>query len=94
MNMRKYEEFLRPIVANSNMLQLSFAAHDVLYLYTNSFHCNMPNFLFTGKSRISIDFFNKINVSTLQFNIGNFQKSNNLLFSRNFRGIQFSQSGW
>ena len=90
--MWKYGEFLRPIVANWNMLQFSFAAHDCLYLYPNSLQCNKSNFPFKGKSRISIDSFNKINISILQFNIKNFQKSNNLSFSINFRGIQFSQS--
>ena len=56
------------------MLQFSFAAHNFLYLYTHiRFSMNKPNFHYKGKDRISTDGFNKINLSTLQFNVLNFQ---------------------
>ena len=75
------------------MLQFSFAAHDFLYIYTHiRFSVNKPNFHFKGKGRISINDFNKINLSVLQFSNLNFQIKQ-LSFFRNFRGIQFSRSG-
>ena len=55
------------------MLQLSFAAHNFLYLYTHiRFSVNKPNFHFKGKGRISTDGLYKIGFSILQFNILNF----------------------
>ena len=75
------------------MLQLSFAAHDFLYLYAHiRVSVNKPNFHFKGKGRISADVLNKISLSILQFNILNFQIKQSIIF-RNFCGIPFSQSG-
>ena len=65
------------------MLQFSFAAHDFLYLYTHiRFSINKPNFHYQGKCRISTDGCNKINVSTLQFNISNFQIKQFIIFQK------------
>ena len=65
------------------MLQFSFAPHDFLYLYTHiRFSVNKPNFHFKGKSRISTDGFNKINLSILQFNILNFQIKQFVIFHK------------
>ena len=65
------------------MLQFSFAAHDFLYLYTHiRFRVNKPNFHFIGKSSISTDDFNKMNLSILQFNILNFQIKQFVIFRK------------
>ena len=45
------------------MLQFSLAAHDFLYLYTRIHIVNKSNFLFKGKSRISTDGLDNINLS-------------------------------
>ena len=46
------------------MLLFSLAAHDFLYLYTRiRFSVNKSNYLFKGKSRISRDGLNNINLS-------------------------------
>ena len=65
------------------MLQFSFAAHDFLHLYTHiRFSINKPNFHYKGKGRISKDGFNKINLSTLQFNILNIQIKQFIIFQK------------
>ena len=65
------------------MLQLSFAAHDFLHLYTQiCFSVNKPNFHFKGKTRISTDGFSKINLSILQFNILNSQIKQFVIFQK------------
>ena len=65
------------------MLQFSFAAHDFLYLYTHiRFSINKPNFYYKGKGRIFTDGFNKINLSTIQFNVLNFQIKQFIIFQK------------
>ena len=65
------------------MLQFSFAAHDLLYLYTlTRFSVNKPNFYFKGKGTISTDGFSKINLSILQLNILNFQIKQFIIFQK------------
>ena len=65
------------------MLQLSFAAHDFLYLYTQiRFSVNKPNFHFKGITRISTDGFSKINLSILQFDILNSQIKQFVIFQK------------
>ena len=52
-------------------------------LYTHfCFSVNKPNFYFKGKSRISTDGFNKIDLSILQFNILNFQFEQFVIFQK------------
>ena len=65
------------------MLQFSFAAHDLLYLYTHTrFSVNKPNFYFKGNGTISTDGFSKINLSILQLNILNFQIKQFIIFQK------------
>ena len=65
------------------MLRFSFAAHDFLYLYKHiCFSVNKLNFYFKGKSWISTDSLNNINLIILQFNILNFQLKQFVIFHK------------
>ena len=76
------------------MIQFSFAADEFLYFSTDiRFSVNKPNFSFKGKSRISTDGFNKINVSVLQFNILKFPSQTNCHFSEIFAEFSLTNLG-
>ena len=54
-----------------------------MYLYTHiRFSVNKPNFYFKGKSKISTDGCNKIDLSILQFNILNFRIKQFIIFQK------------
>ena len=59
-----------------NMLQCSFTVHDLCTFTHIAFSVNKPNSHLQGWGMIFSDSSNKINVSTLQFSIVNFQTEN------------------
>ena len=55
----------------------------ILCVFTHiRFSVNQPIFYFKRKGRISLDGFNKINLSILQFNILNFQIKQFIIFQK------------